>query len=347
MASMPVPRVFNLQITSKLPVSLLESIQQCGQVLDTGRFSVAESVSTFAGSVKGKVDARGVNAQFNIPYGMCFHPPTQSIFVCDFLNNAIRKMSLQGDVSTFVDSSFVELKGPMGIALNHKEDAFYIVNYYGHNITRISAKERVASSFTGCGDNGKEDGIGKQASFSNPTNITIDQQTGNIYVCDYGNHLIRKVSPNGDVSTLAGSTPGYLDGNGKHAKFNNPFAICFDVDSQSLVISDHINNRLRKVLLNGDVSTLCEIPNPRLPAITENKTIIVSSGNYKLYKVQQGAQNIVSVLAGSWESKRIDGEASKCSFSFPNGILVHEESHSCFVSDYQDSTIRRVSFVNP
>ena len=112
----------------------------------------------------------------------------------------------------------------------------------------------------------------------------------------------------GEISTLAGSQQGFGDENGKAARFHSPDGICFDESSQSLLVCDSSNNKLRRVQLNGtsspslsppsartpfpfltihagDVSTVCEIEEPTFVAVTANSTILVSTNKNILYKV--------------------------------------------------------------
>ena len=128
----------------------------------------------------------------------------------------------------------------------------------------------IVSAFAGSGQPGCSDGVGSNASFNNPCGIAIDQQTGNVYVTDKSNHSIRKITSQGvymktcslyffstlmtttgEVSTLAGSESGFADGNGEAAEFRDPIGICFDQNSQSLLVCDFNNEKLRRVQLNG------------------------------------------------------------------------------------------------
>ena len=70
---------------------------------------------------------------------------------------------------------------------------------------------------------------------------------GNLFVADSSNHCIRKITPDGEVSTLAGSvTPGYVDGSSSKARFKQPFWIAID-KQDTIYIADHANNRIRKI----------------------------------------------------------------------------------------------------
>ena len=120
---------------------------------------------------------------------------------------------------TFVARNQVQY--PYGIAMNHKMNCFYVGNFHAHTISKITASGTLfflfsflpllfsvigtivnpssgaVSSFVGSGQPGSADGVGSNASFTHPRGIAVDQQTGNLYVCDYSNHLIRRITPQG------------------------------------------------------------------------------------------------------------------------------------------------------
>lgn len=128
------------------------------------------------------------------------------------------------------------------------------------------------SSWAGSGKSGSADGVGTSASFNCPIGMAIDQQTGTLFVAETGNHLIRKISPQGicvvnlrccsltvtqgEVSTIAGSgNRGFSDGIGKSAILNNPIGVYFDGKDQSLIICDLSNNKLRKMDLQSGMES--------------------------------------------------------------------------------------------
>jgi len=109
------------------------------------------------------------------------------------------------------------------------------------------------SSFAGNGSGGCTDGAGTLANFNCPQGIVIDKE-GNLFVTDGGNHRIRKITPQGNVSTLAGSSQGCSDGLHSQAQFNWPTGIAIDAVGNLLVTDS--NHKIRKVSPQGMVSTL-------------------------------------------------------------------------------------------
>jgi DNA-binding beta-propeller fold protein YncE len=101
----------------------------------------------------------------------------------------------------------------------------------------------VVSRFTGSGTHGMADGVADSAQFHNIADMVIDKD-GNLLLCD--GYRIRKVNPAGEVSTIAGSTTGYVDGGGPLARFNYPAGLAIDAEG-NLYVADAMNNRVRKI----------------------------------------------------------------------------------------------------
>ena len=111
------------------------------------------------------------------------------------------------------------------------------------------------STIAGTSSAGHIDGPGSSARFDNPSGVAVDRQ-GNIYVADYDNHCIRKIDPNGNVSTIAGTgSPGHTDGPGTSARFNYPSGVAVDLQG-NVYVADYINHRIRKIDPYGNVTTI-------------------------------------------------------------------------------------------
>lgn len=225
-------------------------------VTDLGSYTIrkitpAGVVSTFAGSgVNGNVNGVGTSASFNHPITLAVDA-NDNIYVADQYNNEIRKITPDGTVSTFVGPAS-GIVNPGGVAMD-QNGVLYVSSIQTHQIFKVAAG--AVTVLAGTGSVGSSDGAGAAASFNQPGGLAVDG-SGNVYVADYANNEIRKISSTGVVSTLAGSlSPGYADGTGTAAAFNNPTAVTLD-SSGALYVADWRNNRIRKISSAGVVSTL-------------------------------------------------------------------------------------------
>ncbi|MDR2209180.1 MAG: IPT/TIG domain-containing protein [Azoarcus sp.] len=194
-------------------------------------------VSTFAGGKRGFAEGKGSAALFNGPGGIAIDT-AGNLYVADTYNHRIRKITLAGEVSTLAGSS------RLGVP---DDGASYARN------TMITPSEPVSTPYNGRA-HGFANGPGNAAQFHSPTDVVIDA-AGNLYVADFGNSVVRKISPEGDVSTLVNSIDGYDDRTGNIRSFFGLRSIALDA-AGNLYVSDSGNNRIRMVSPTGEVSTL-------------------------------------------------------------------------------------------
>ena len=223
-------------------------------------------VTTLAGTGnQGSDDGPGNAASFYSPEGIVIDA-NNNLYITDYANNKIRQITPDGVVSTFAGTGVsgtsngpktnAEFATPVGIALD-KNGNFYISEGSGRNDIREISSSGIVSTIAGSpmGSAGYSDGTGSSALFSNPLGMAIGID-GNIYVVDNLNNVIRKVTPQGVVTTFAGSgTPGFNDGVGTAASFKSPGAITVDADG-NFYISDQFGSRIRKMTASGEVTTV-------------------------------------------------------------------------------------------
>ncbi len=217
-------------------------------------------VSTLAGSTLGFEDGQGSNAKFNNPEGIAVDS-LGNIFVADTYNHKIRKITPDGVVSTIAggNADFANGQGydakfwsPSGLALDSSGN-LYVADTGNHKIRKITPKG-IVSTLAGGNYQGFSDGIGIHASFWAPTGVAVDT-LGNVYVADKVNSKIRKITPGGEVSTIAGVfQTGFLDGIASKAEFSNPTSVAVDVYG-NVFVADKDNGKIRKINLDGQVST--------------------------------------------------------------------------------------------
>ena len=218
------------------------------------KITPAGVVSTLAGSGdEGSYDGTGIEASFNKPWGIAVDSEG-TVYVAEYGNNLIRKISPAGVVTTLAGSgdegsddgtgANATFKALSGMTVDSAGNLYVVDNANGL-IRKITA-EGVVTTLAGSGTFGSDDGTGTSASFGIPIGVAVDS-AGNVYVADNGNNMIRKITPAGVVTTLAGSrTRGSNDGDGTDATFYSPFGVA--VDSQgTLYVADTYNYLIRKI----------------------------------------------------------------------------------------------------
>jgi len=184
---------------------------------------------------------------FNYPTGVCTDA-SGNVYVADQSNGAIREINTSGVVTTFASG----LSAPAGTAADASGN-IYVACSGNSVILKISPKGAV-STLAGTGSRGANNGAGNAATFNQPQALTVDA-SGNVYVADEGNDLIRKILPDGTVSTLAGTGhAGAANGAGTVASFDGPAGITVDATG-NLFVGDSNNNLIRKITPDGTVST--------------------------------------------------------------------------------------------
>lgn len=220
-------------------------------------------VSTWVGDgtatyKEGKGPAAAVNGLAGVAI-----TPNADLIIADSYNNRIRKITTTADVSTLAGNDttgFKEGKGnaaqfanPYGVAVDAAGN-IYVADTYNSSIRKIDLTGEV-TTLAGNGTYGYQEGTGSAARFSFPSSLAADG-AGFVYVADKNNHRIRKISPSGEVVTLAGDgTAGLKDGSGPSAKFNFPFAIALGPHGH-LFVTDVASHSIREISPTGLVTTI-------------------------------------------------------------------------------------------
>lgn len=294
---------------------------QCVAVDDAGNVYVADmdnhrirkvapdgTVTTLAGSgTRGFGDGAGAAAKFDNPFGVAV-APNGVVHVADTYNCKIRRIAPDGTVSTFAGSSYglvdgvgtaAKLNYPVGMAFDAASN-LYVGDQYNHAIRKI-APDGTVTTLAGNGTSGYVDGVGSAARFNKPLGIAVDAQ-GIVYVADNGNNRIRKITPDGTVSTLAGTgTAGFADGDSAAAMFNWPYGVAVDRNG-NVYVGDTQNYRIRMISPDGNVST----------------------------------------LAGTGMWSFADGPGTSAMFNRPNGVAI-DQAGNLYVGDQNSYRVRKIT----
>jgi sugar lactone lactonase YvrE len=327
-----------------------------------------DAVMTVAGTVQmpGSTDGPAASALFNDPSGLAMDT-AGNLYVADNLNHTIRKLATNGIVSTFAGQAGTEgsangtgtnamFTNPSGIVIS-TGGTLYVTDTGNHTIRAITSSGTVSTLAGQAGTAGYTNGTGAAAMFNSPIGIALDQ-SGNLYVADGGNHVIRKVTAAGVVTTLAGTPEvwGSVDGTGTNAQFNSPAGVAVDAQG-NVFVSDSNNHCVRKVTAAGLVTTFAGSPvndgvadgtgtNAQFGKPAELK--IDPNGNLFLvdafrHTVRMITTNaVVTTLAGlGGSSGSSDGLGSAARFLNPYGLAI-DHNHNLRVSDTYNETIRLV-----
>ena len=292
------------------------------------RQEALSKVSNYAGSgAYDDWDGAASEASFRMPQGIAVLQDG-SVLVADTQNHLIRQVK-NGKVSTYAGLVLDEdnvtpegawqdgakedavFNGPSGIDID-KDGNIYIADTDNHRIRKIS-KNGMVTTVAGDGIIGDENGTGTGARFYYPQDVAVGAD-GMLYVADTLNHLIRQITPDGQVTTL--NTPSnrvveveagyvvpagdYADGELAASKFNEPTSIAID-HKGNLYVSDTGNHVIRYIdLAKGTVATVAGLSTGKKPVYVNGS--LYAEGGYA------------------------DGASSEARFLFPKGIAVTKEN---------------------
>lgn len=347
-------------------------------VADTGNHVIRKitpdgHVSTLAGApgVVGYADGTGSDARFRFPMGVAIDPVSGAIFVSDKDNHVIRRITPEGVVTTFAGTAGVSgttnatgsaarFTFPRGIVFDATGN-LYVADTGNHVIRRITQGAIVTTHAGSMRSSGSSDGFGTQARFNRPYEVALDPSTGNLFVGDTENDTIRKVTPDGRVTTVAGDpvASGDVDGTGSEALFAVPWGIAVDAAGNAYV-ADHNNQKIRRITPAGVVTTLAGSGSvggndgTGATARFVNPSDVVIGADGALYVADAYTMSIrridlptafVSTFAGSKPvnstvpDSNATGTAAR--FHFPHGVAV-DAAGNAYVSE-ASGAIRKIT----
>lgn len=354
----------NISYSTPNSFEINQAITPFSPVNSGGSVPLEPIVSTFAGTgIIGSTDGNGNTSQFNLPTVVVFDNE-ENLIVVDRSNHKIRKITTSGIVSTLAGTGAIgstngaalsaTFRYPDGAIVDSNGNIF-ITDQSNHIIRKIDVNG-IVSTFAGDGLAGYLDGNGIATKFRYPAAMAIDEND-NLFIADWGNHCIRKITPLGVVSTYAGigGNSGNIDGNTSVAKFNGPTGLCFD-NNGNLYVADYSNYKIRKVDTSGNVSTFCgsgvagNIDGDAFTARFNKPAVITFDGIDTFYVTDDSNHNVrkvdllgnASTFAGIGVNGATDGLASTSSFKSLTGIVAKNKDE-LFIADYGNHKIRKIT----
>ncbi|MFY0594021.1 cadherin domain-containing protein [Roseivirga sp.] len=333
--------------------------------VDESNPAASYTVSTLAGGTQGFLDGQGESAQFNSPNGVAVDADG-NVYVADSGNKRIRKIDTNGNVTTIAgtgaegnnDGAGSQATFTFPDRLDVDNGTVYVsdtetirVIDNSLNVTTLTGKISTRDDPTVY-----RDGALNVARFSNIKGITRDN-AGNIFVADEGNHRIRKIDTNGNVTTFAGGGQGNADGNGTSARFRNPKGVAVDANGNVFVV-DSSNDRIRRIDPSGNVTTFAgtrenfadgqgtdaAFNTPTGIAIdSEGNLYITDTNNVAIRKIDPDGNVITIAGARGAGVGDVDGTGDVAQFDLATGIAV-DANGNIYVADPRNHKIRKIVF---
>lgn len=329
----------------------------------------AQEVSLYAGipGTAGYTSGNDLaNTKFNQPYGIAMDT-LGNIYISEIGGHTIRMITTTGLVyvragqyqgAGFYNASGVTSKfnSPRGLAIGPSNEV-YVADFNNHVIRKISPFTSLgnaqnvtvfAGKYTSGSSNytsypGFADGSASTAQFNYPSGLACDD-TGNVYVADFFNHCIRKITPSGNVSTIAGqpTTSGFVDGNAKTtARFNNPSDLI--LSGSVLYITDFSNSSIRKFDMSTNMVTTID-SNLWTPTdlVYWNNAFLVTD----LHRIFKKYGSSLFTYAGSTNvniSGYNNAYGNAARFYHLKGIMLNPKDTCLYAADMENHVIRKIT----
>lgn len=324
------------------------------------------TVSTYAGTgVAGYMDGPGSGAMFNNPEGVTVDSKG-NVYVSDTFNELIREIAPGGNVSTIAGNQSAglvngaalsgEFYAPSGEVVDAQGNLY--VSDQGNNVIRKITPAGVISTYAGTGSAGYRNGAvdsahlkstsDSLAMFNSPQGLCIDG-SGNIYVADRGNNVIREIMTNGRTKTIAGNAvKGFIDATDEAAFFDNPTSVAID-SKGNVWVTDQGNSALREISSSGVVTTIFGGPNqgvligfPAGITIDSQNNLYIADETGRIFEYNT-TLSLLYLLAGTYNGAGYkDGLGSIALFNYPQSITI-DSSGNIYVADQYNNVIRKLT----
>jgi serine/threonine protein kinase, bacterial len=340
------------------------------------RVDTKGNINTYAGTGASGYSGDGgkaTQAKLKVPAGLTIDRKGD-LYIADRDNHRVRKVDTQGNITTVAGTGIAGFSGdggkatdaqlnlPSGVAVD-REGNLYISDRSNDRI-RVVSNKGIITTFAGTGVDGFKGDLGsaKKAQISKPFGLAIDKK-GNLYIADRGNNRVRKINPQGIITTVAGDGGFFFMGdNGPayQASIAGPTGVAVD-DDGTLYIADRNNNRIRSVDSQGMIRTIAgtgtqdyngdsEVArdtNLHLPfgvAIDQNnKLLIIDRSHYRIRRVDPKRGSIETVAGNGEKLFAGDGgPANGAKLFFPHGLAV-DKNDNLLISDKGHYRVRKVT----
>ncbi|GAA2657293.1 RICIN domain-containing protein [Streptomyces lunalinharesii] len=345
------------------------------QAASTGGEVSAPPISTVAGTGVGGFsgdDGPAVSAQLRNPYEVAVDT-TGALYVSEFNNHRVRKITTDGKISTLVGTGTkgfsgdcgpavsAQLNYPRGVAVDGA-GAVYIADSSNHRVRKVTADGKICT-VAGTGTEGfsGDGGPATAAQLNSPRGVAVDS-TGVLYVSEYDNRRIRKITTDGKISTVAGTGTAGSDGDGgpaASAQLSHPRGVAVGRASD-LYIADEGHHRVRRIAADGKISTVAgtgtkgfsgdggpataaQLDGPFGVAVDSIGTLYIAEfSNHRVRKVT--ADGKISTVAGS-DTAGFDGDdgpATSAQLNKPTGLAV-DRADTLYIADHANHRVRKVA----
>jgi uncharacterized repeat protein (TIGR01451 family) len=297
-------------------------------------------------------------AQLAFPWGIALDS-AGNLYIADVYNQRVRKVAVNGTISTVAGNGSAGYSGDGGQAtsaqLNQPFDVavdaagnLYVADSANHRVRKVAANGTISTvAGTGTAGYSGDGGLATSAQLNGPDGLTVDA-AGNLYIAEYANNSVRKVAPNGVISTFAGNgTLGYSGDGGAatSAQLNAPHGMAASPGG-SLYIADSNNSVVRVVASNGTISTVnVSVFRPCGVALdTAGNLYIANTYAQTVLKLTSGG--VVTTVAGDGISgfSGDGGPATSAALNFPSEVAVDARGNF-YISDTNSQRVRLVQSV--